>query len=70
MTSGFRWVFWLTPLWLISMLPALDVLSKRRWTQALALALLAFSALSASYPTWNPWSNPWIMDYMKYLIGN
>jgi hypothetical protein len=70
MTSGFRWVFWLTPLWLISMLPALDVLSKRRWTQALALVLLAFSALSAAYPTWNPWTNPWIMDYFKCLAGS
>lgn len=69
MTSGFRWVFWLTPLWLVSMLPAVDFLSKRRWTQALALVLLLFSVLSASYPTWNPWTHPWIMDYLKYLQG-
>jgi hypothetical protein len=67
MTSGFRWVFWLAPLWLLSMLPAADLLSKWRWTRAVALVLLAFSLLSASYPTWNPWTNPWIMDYMKYL---
>jgi hypothetical protein len=70
MTSGFRWVFWLVPLWLLSMLPAVDLLSKRRWTRALALVLMALSVLSASYPTWNPWTNPWIMDYMKYLTGS
>jgi hypothetical protein len=66
-TSGFRWVFWLAPLWLLSMLPAVDFLSKRRWTRVLALVLLAASVLSASYPTWNPWNDPWIMDYLKYL---
>ncbi len=25
--------------------------------------------LLGRYPTWNPWTNPWIMDYMKYLTG-
>ncbi|MGA2059960.1 MAG: hypothetical protein ABSG67_05720 [Thermoguttaceae bacterium] len=69
MTSGFRWVFWLAPLWLLSMLPAVDYLSKRRWTRILALVLLIISVFSASYPTWNPWTNPWIMDYMKFLTG-
>jgi hypothetical protein len=66
-TCGFRWVFWLAPLWLIAMLPALDVLSRRRWTRALALVLLALSALSASYPTWNPWSHPWLYNAMRHL---
>jgi len=70
MTSGFRWMFWLAPLWLVSMLPAVDMLSKRRWTRAIALLLLIFSVLSASYPIWNPWTHPWIMDYLKYLSGN
>jgi hypothetical protein len=69
MTSGFRWVFWLAPLWLLSMLPAVDYLSKRRWTRILALVLLIISVFSVNYPTWNPWTNPWIMDYMKYLTG-
>jgi hypothetical protein len=69
MTSGFRWMFWLAPLWLVAMLPAVDWLSRRGWTRAVALALLVFSALSASYPIWNPWTHPWIMDYVKYLQG-
>ena len=25
------------------------------------------SVVSVSYPTWNPWTDPWLMDYLKYL---
>jgi hypothetical protein len=66
-TSGFRWVFWLAPLWLLAMLPMADVLARRRWTRGLGLVLLALSVLSASYPTWNPWSHPWLMNLSQYL---
>lgn len=63
MTSGFRWVFWLAPLWLVSMLPAVDWLAHRgRSARVVLLALLALSGLSASYPTWNPWTHPWLVD--------
>ena len=34
MTSGFRWVFWLAPLWLIAALPSADWLAPRRWGAA------------------------------------
>jgi hypothetical protein len=67
MASGLRWMFWLAPLWLLMMLPAVDALAGRWWTRGTALVLLAASVLSASYPTWNPWSNPWLMDYLYYL---
>jgi hypothetical protein len=67
MTSGLRWMFWLAPLWLVAMLPAADVVGERRWTRWLALAMLALSALSAAYPTWNPWTHPWIYDFLQYL---
>lgn len=60
-SSGFRWVFWLTPAWLLAMLPTADWLATRRWGRALALILAAISALSASYPVWNPWTHPWLM---------
>jgi hypothetical protein len=66
-TSGLRWLFWLAPLWLLSMLPTLDFMSRRRWTRGLALVLLAASALSASYPTWNPWTQPWLAIFWQYL---
>lgn len=66
MTSGFRWMFWFAPLWLTALLPAADRLARSRTGQALALTLLAFSVLSASYPTWNPWTHPWIYRWMEY----
>ena len=66
-TSGLRWAFWLTPLWLIAMLPAADWIGGRRWARFLAALLLALSALSASYPIWNPWSHPWIYQWMVHL---
>jgi hypothetical protein len=65
MTSGFRWVFWLAPFWLAGMIPATDRLSRTRFGMALALVLLAFSVLSASYPTWNPWIQPWIYNWLQ-----
>ncbi len=66
-TSGLRWMFWLAPLWLLTMLPLADVLARRRWTRGLALVLLALSVLSASYPTWNPWTHPWLMNLTQNL---
>jgi len=66
MTSGFRWMFWFAPLWLLVMIPAADRLAPSRWGQAFALVLLSFSVLSASYPTWNPWTHPWIYHWLEY----
>ncbi|HYO23463.1 MAG TPA: hypothetical protein VEQ85_00780, partial [Lacipirellulaceae bacterium] len=64
MTAGFRWLFWLAPLWLLAMIPAADRLAATRLRMAMALVLLVFSVLSASYPTWNPWTHPWIYRWM------
>ncbi len=66
-TSGLRWVFWLIPLWLVLALPAVDRMARNPWLRGLALLLLIFSALSVSYPTWNPWIHPWLMDGMQWL---
>ena len=67
MTSGLRWMFWFAPLWLLAMLPTADAMAPRRWMRGLALVLLAMSVLSVSYPTWNPWTQPWIMKFLQYL---
>ncbi|MCX6634316.1 MAG: hypothetical protein NT090_04395, partial [Acidobacteria bacterium] len=66
-TSGLRWMFWFAPLWLLAMLPAADAMAGRRWARGTALVLLALSVLSASYPTWNPWTHPWMMNYLQYM---
>jgi hypothetical protein len=57
--SGFRWLFWLTPLWLLVMMPAADELAERRETTVLGFVLLAVSMLSVTLPAANPWSHPW-----------
>ncbi len=67
MTSGLRWMFWFAPLWLWAMLPTVDKLSTSRGGKALCLVLLAISVFSASYPTWNPWTHPWIYNGMESL---
>jgi len=67
MTCGPRWFFWLAALWLPTMLPAADLLARRRWARAIGLLFLAWSALSAAYPTWNPWMHPWLMNFAEYL---
>jgi hypothetical protein len=64
-SSGARWLLWMTPLWLLAMLPVVDWLGQRRWGQVLAIVLLFFSVLSASYPTWNPWRHPWIYNWLE-----
>jgi hypothetical protein len=66
MTSGFRWVFWCAPLWIVMMIPAADRLARSTAGQALAAVLLSFSVLSTSYPTWNPWVQPWIYNWMVW----
>jgi hypothetical protein len=63
-TNGPRWLMWLTPLWLLCMLPVADRLGTRRWGRVLALLLLALSVMSASYQLWNPWRHPWIYNLM------
>ena len=70
MTSGFRWMFWFAPLWLVALLPAADRLAPSRVGRGLGLVLLALSVMSASYPTWNPWTHPWLWNFMSYLGWN
>jgi hypothetical protein len=67
MTSGFRWMFWLAPLWIVAMVPAADRMANSRVWRAIAIVLLAFSVLSASYPTWNPWTYPWLTNLGIYM---
>ncbi|HWG41868.1 MAG TPA: hypothetical protein VN688_03710, partial [Gemmataceae bacterium] len=63
-TNGPRWLMWLSPLWLLTMLPIVDRLGQRRWSRVLCLLLLALSVLSAHYWDWNPWRHPWIYNWM------
>ncbi len=65
-TSGPRWLFWLTPLWLMGLLPAADYIGRTKLGQRFACGLLAFSALSVFFPSISPWRHPWIMYLGEY----
>jgi hypothetical protein len=69
-TSGFRWVFWLAPLWLAAVTPAADILGRTRAGRVAAAILLGASALSVAYPTWNPWTRPWIEQAMQHAAAS
>lgn len=64
-SSGLRWAFWLIPLWLVAMVPALDEFADRRWFRRLAGAALAVSVFSAVMPHNNPWQPSWMQNVME-----
>ncbi|MFM7108124.1 MAG: hypothetical protein ACKOZU_05920, partial [Planctomycetaceae bacterium] len=66
MTSGFRWAFWLAPLWVAAAVPAADRLARSRIGRGLGLALLALSVVSVAYPTWSPWTRPWLEAWLDH----
>jgi hypothetical protein len=66
-TSGPRWLFWLTPLWLLGMLPAADRLGRCSTGQRIGAVLLGLSVLSVFYPAWNPWRQPWIQHFYETM---
>jgi hypothetical protein len=68
-TNGLRWLMWLTPLWLLTMLPVADWLGQRRWGRVLGYVLLAWSVLSVNYFSWNPWRHPWLFNVFDSAGG-
>jgi hypothetical protein len=64
-SNGLRWLFWLIPFWLLTMVPIVDRLAKSRWGRVLGYTLLAVSIFSATYRDWNPWRHPWIWQVMQ-----
>jgi len=67
--TGFRWAIWFAPLWLYAMLPAVDLLAATGRRRLLAATLLAVSVMTASYPTWNPWTQPWLQVVWDHASG-
>lgn len=66
-TSGFRWMFWFTPLWLLCSAPAADWILRTRTGRVLALLLLLISGISVTYGSANPWIHPWLFDYGSFM---
>lgn len=68
--SGFRWVFWLAPLWMLFLPHGIEQISPSAWGRKLGLTALAISIFSATFPWNNPWTQPWIyqiLDYWKWF---
>lgn len=63
---GPRWLFWLTPLLLLSALPAADRLGKTRAGRVIGGTLLLVSIAAAGYKAAQPWSHPWTYDLLVY----
>ena len=61
-TSGLRWVFWLAPMWLVSIVPIAEWFGKSSRGRMFCYALLMLSALSACYSMGNPWVHPWLFE--------
>ena len=66
-TTGFRWLFWLIPLWLITTFPAVERLSGSKFGRGLVYLFLAVSVFSATYGAAQPWSHPWLYNYWHSL---
>jgi hypothetical protein len=64
-TSGLRWAFWLIPLWLLALVPALDEWGDRRAVRIASALLLVASVFSATFPHNNPWQQPWIRNVIE-----
>ena len=63
---GLRWFFWLIPLWLLLLPEGLRGKTAHRWFRGMALAFLLISAISVFYCARNPWSRPWLQQYLDY----
>jgi hypothetical protein len=70
-SCGVRWLIWLAPLWLVTMIPVVDWIGggerDRIFWWVVALVLLLISALTASYASHDPWTHPWLYQYWEYL---
>ena len=66
-TMAPRWLIWLIPLWLLTLLPIADRLASRRTGRIMAYIFLAISVVSASYSPWSPWRHPWLYNWLEAL---
>lgn len=65
-SAGPRWLFWLTPLLLLSAAPTADDWGRCRATRWLGYGFLAVSIFSAQYSVGHPWNHPWLYQFMHW----
>ena len=64
-TFGLRWIIWLCPLWILSLLPALTIIVRCRWSLLATSMLLAVSCYSSQLAARNPWAESWLFHQME-----
>ena len=64
-SAGLRWSIWLTPFWLVGLIPVCDALGKSRPFRGTAAVLLAASVFGAWEPAGDPWRQPWVFRVME-----
>ncbi len=61
-----RWLLWMIPLWLVSMMPVVDWLAASRWGKFSCFVALLIGIINATIPANNPWVLPWMYDFWGY----
>ena len=59
-----RWLLWLVPFWLLAIVPLLDAWQPGRVSKLFCVTLLSVSVFSAWYPSYGPWTQPWLFNVM------
>ena len=58
-------MIWLTPFWVLAMVPTLERFTAHRTGLVISLVLLGVSVYSAESATRNPWSSSWLFQQME-----
>ena len=61
---GFRWAFWLIPMFVVALMPMADRISRNARSRYLAYVLLFVSIGSAAYGWFHPWKHPWLYSLL------
>lgn len=57
--EGFRWLFWVIPMWLLFLPMGLRIVAHRSAGRALCYCLLAISMVSVGFALRTPWADSW-----------
>jgi hypothetical protein len=63
-TSTLRWLMWLIPMWIISLIPVLDRFADARTMHIVAGLFLGVGCFSTYWSIGNPWTAPWMYSLL------
>jgi hypothetical protein len=64
-TFGLRWMIWLSPFWVLALVPAFEAISDKKSGLAIAFVLLGVSVFSSVSAARNPWTASWLFHQMS-----